>query len=136
MNYVLHLAVLLELSVVLALSLNLMVGYGGLLTLAHAASYGLGAYLTTLLVIDAGVNFFVALALAVAGTAFLSLLVSLASLRFRGEYFVLTTLAFQVIVFSVLYNWVAVTRGPFGISGIPRPIMGGISLESLPSFSL
>jgi len=136
MNYVLHLLVLLELSIVLSLSLNLMVGYGGLLSLAHAAFYGLGAYLTVLLVIDGGFDFFLALLLAVAGTALLSLLVSLASMRLRGDHFVLTTLAFQVIVFSVLYNWVQVTRGPFGISGIPRPTLWGTRLDSLLSFSL
>lgn len=136
MNYLLHLVVLVEIYVILTLSLNLMVGYGGLLTFAHGAFFGLGSYLYTLLVIDAGLSFPIALVLAVGGATLLGLLVSLASLRFRGDYFVLTTLAFQIIVFAALYNWVSVTRGPFGISGIPRPTIGGIRLESLQSYSI
>lgn len=136
MNYLLHLIVLIELYVMLALSLNLMVGYTGLLTLAHAAFYGLGAYATTLLMVNWGFDFLFALILAIAGTVLLSFLISFASLRFRGDYFILATLAFQVIVFAVLYNWVDLTRGPYGIPGIPKPSIFGIKIDSLLSFSL
>jgi len=136
MNYLLHLIVLIELYVMLALSLNLMVGYTGLLTLAHAAFYGLGAYATTLLMVNWGFDFLFALILAIAGTVLLSFLISFASLRFRGDYFILATLAFQVIVFAVLYNWVDLTRGPYGIPGIPKPSLLGIKIDSLLSFSL
>ena len=94
MNYLLHLIVLIELYLMLGLSLNLMVGYTGLLSLAHSAFYGIGAYLTALMMIDLGLNFAVALGLTVLGTIGLSLFVSLAASRFRGDHFILATLAF------------------------------------------
>jgi branched-chain amino acid transport system permease protein len=136
MNYLLHLVVMIEIYVMLGLSLNLMVGYTGLLTLAHAAFYGIGAYLTTLLIVKAGIGFLPALSLAIVGTVVLSLSLSAASLTFRGDHFILTTLAFQVLTFSVLLNWVDFTNGPFGIAKIPRPSIAGIEIQSLPAFSL
>jgi len=136
MNYILHLIVLMELYLILSLSLNLMVGYTGLLTLAHAAFYGIGAYLCTLMMVDFGWSFLPSLAVAIGGAMVLSPLISLSSLRFRGDYFILVTLAFQVIVFTILYNWVGVTRGPFGIPGIPKPSIFGFAIDSLVSFSI
>jgi branched-chain amino acid transport system permease protein len=136
MNYLLHLLILFELYVMLAMSLNLMVGYTGLVSLAHAAFYGIGAYLTTLMMVDLGLGFFPSLVTAACGALLLSLLISLASLRFRGDYFILSTLALQVIVFAVLYNWIGVTRGSYGITDIPRPSFVGIRLDSLASFAI
>ena len=136
MNYFLHLMILVELYVMLGLSLNLMVGYTGLLTLAHAAFYGIGAYITALLMVNLHLGFLTATLVAVVVAVLLSAIVSLASLRFSGDYFIVATLAFQVLVFTVFYNWVNVTRGPFGISNIPRPAFGPISITSLPSFAV
>lgn len=136
MNYLLHLVVLLEFYIILALSLNLMVGYTGLVTLAHAAFYGIGAYISTLLMVNYGFDFHSSLIIAVSGATLLSFLISSSSLRFRGDYFILVTLAFQIIVFTILYNWVDVTRGPYGIPGIPKPDIFGIKIDSLVSFSI
>jgi len=135
MNYLLHLLVLLELYVILAMSLNLMVGYTGLVTLAHAAFYGIGAYISTLLMVNYGFDFLLSLIFSIAVASVLSFLISFSSLRFRGDYFILVTLAFQIIVFTVLYNWVDVTRGPYGIPGIPKPIIFGWQVDTLVSFS-
>jgi branched-chain amino acid transport system permease protein len=131
MNYVLHLGILLELYLILALSLNLTVGYAGLLSLSHAAFYGIGAYTAALLMTRHGLDFFSATILAVIITVLSSLIVSWASVRFRGDYFVLASLAFQVIVFSVLYNLTDLTGGAFGVSGIPKPVVAGIKIDSL-----
>lgn len=135
MNYLLHLLILIEIYLMLALSLNLMVGYTGLLTLAHAAFYGIGAYATTLLMIHGGFGFVPALVFAVCIAVVLSLLISIAAWRFRGDYFVLATLAFQVIVFSILNNWIDVTQGSFGIPDIPRPSILGMRFDSLTSLA-
>jgi branched-chain amino acid transport system permease protein len=134
MNYVLHLAILFQLYLMLALSLNLTVGYAGLLTLCHGAFYGIGAYAATLLMLNQGFGFLPALTLSIAATVILSLLVSWAALRFRGDYFVVASLAFQVIVYSVLYNWTSVTKGAFGISSIPKPVVAGVRIDSLEYF--
>jgi len=106
---------------ILSLSLNILVGYSGLLSICHAAFYGIGAYISAILMTKLGINFFFALPIAIMGSMVLSLLVSIPSVRLKGDYFILTTFAFQIIVFDVLYNWVSLTKGPYGISGIPSP---------------
>jgi branched-chain amino acid transport system permease protein len=136
MNYLLHIIVLLEIYLIISLSLNLMIGYTGLLSLAHAAFYGIGAYISTLLMVNAGWDFLPALIAAISGALILSLFISYASILFKGDYFILITLAFQIIIFSILYNWVSVTRGPYGIPGIPKPIIATITIDSLVSFAI
>lgn len=134
MTYLIHVLNLIGIYAVLALSLNLLVGYAGLLSLSHAAFFGIGAYISSLLLVDFGLPLLPSLLLGVAGSVLLSLLISIPSLRLRGDYFVLASLSFQVIVFSVLYNWVDLTHGPFGVSGIPRPEVLGVSFASAGSY--
>lgn len=134
MNYLLHILIMIAIYTLLTLSLNLPVGYTGLLSLAQAAFYGIGAYAATLFMMQAGINFFAAVVLAVILSATLSLLVSYPAIRLRGDYFILASLAFQIIIFTVLYNWIDLTRGPYGIPGIPRPELFGIVFDSLPKF--
>ncbi len=125
MEYLLHLITMFAIFTILAVSLNLVVGYTGLLSLTHAAFYGLGAYATGVLLVDHGVNFFVALLAGVLLAMIVALPVSLVLARFRGDYYALVSLGFNVIVFSVLLNWQAVTHGPLGIPGILRPELFG-----------
>ncbi len=120
--------------IILSLSINIPVGYAGLLTLAQAAFYGIGAYITTLFMMNLGAPFFIALAVAIVFSALLSLLVSYPSIRLKGDYFILASFAFQIIVFAIFYNWIGVTRGPYGIPGIPRPELLGLKFDSLYSF--
>jgi branched-chain amino acid transport system permease protein len=132
-RYLLHLGNIMFIYAILALSLNLLVGYTGLTSLCHAAFFGLGAYISALLAVN-NTLFFGAAGLAIAGTVALSFLISVPSLRLRGDYFVLASLAFQTIVFSVLYNWEEVTYGPFGIANIPAPNLFGWRLISPESY--
>lgn len=122
-NYVSHLLTQYCLYAMLAVSLNIAVGYTGLISLCHAAFYGLGAYATGLLMVDMGWNFIPAMAAGVAMAGAGSLLVSVppARLRLRKDAFVLATLAFQMVVFTGLYNWADLTRGSDGLARIPRP---------------
>lgn len=136
MNYIIHILIMINIYLILSLSLNLLVGYTGLLSITHAAFYGIGAYITTLLMIKTGLNFFIALLIAIPGVMFFSLIVAFLSLRLKGDYFILATVAFQVIVFTILHNWVGLTRGPYGIRGIPRPVLLGFEFDSLPSYFL
>ncbi len=134
MNYILHILVMISIYSTLALSLNLVVGFSGLLSLSHAAFYGIGAYIGTLLMMNVGLGFMPALVLAVLGAVLLSLTISVPSLRLKGDFFVLASLGFQVIVFAVLYNWIGLTRGPYGIPGIPRPSILGLEFSSIALF--
>jgi len=117
----------------IAYALNLTMGFCGLLNLAPAAFYGIGAYAFALIMVKGktlfsnvpGISFLISILLAVAVTGLIAFLSGFPALRFRKDSFVLVTLGFQVIVFIVLYNWMSFTNGPHGISGIPRPNIFG-----------
>lgn len=130
MNYLLQLLTLIDIYVILALSLNLLVGYTGLLSLSQAAFYGIGAYASAILMLNLGMGFPMALISAVIFTVLLSLLISLPSLRLKGDYFILASLGFQVIIFTLLLNWTNLTGGPNGIKGIPRPQFLGLQFNT------
>jgi branched-chain amino acid transport system permease protein len=112
------------------------VGYTGLFSLCHAAFYGIGAYTTAILMTKLNFNFFLTIPIGVVVAFLLSLLVAYPSLRLKGDYFVLTALGFQIIIFSILYNWVDFTKGPFGISGIPKPSLVGFEFGNIILFLL
>jgi branched-chain amino acid transport system permease protein len=130
MNYLYHILIMICIYVTLAQSLNLVVGYGGMLSLCHAAFYGLGAYIASLLMIQAHWPFMLSLVAAVVFVGSIAWLVSIPATRMRGDFFVLASLGFQMIVFCILYNWVDVTSGPYGVPGVPRPSAFGFSLTS------
>ena len=134
MNYLYHISIMICLYATLAQSLNLVVGYGGMLSLCHAAFYGLGAYIASLLMMQAHWPFLLSLVTAVVAVGALAWLVSIPAIRLHGDFFVLATLGLQVIVFAILYNWVEVTRGPYGLPGVPRPSLFSISITSPPAF--
>ena len=119
MTYLLHIAIMANIYILLVLAANLPAGRVGLLTLCQAAFYGIGAYLTAFFLIQLQLPFIAVAAIVMLAAALVSLLVSYASIKLKGDYFVLATLGFQMLAFTVLYNWVSVTRGPYGISGIP-----------------
>jgi branched-chain amino acid transport system permease protein len=130
MNYLCHILIMICLYAILAQSLNLVVGYGGLLSLSHAAFYGMGAYIATLLMMQAHWPFALSLIAAVAAVGMIAWAISSLATRLNGDFFVLATLGFQMIVFAILYNLVDVTRGPYGIPGVPRPSLFGFSIIS------
>ncbi len=130
MDYLLHILVLACIYGVLAVSLDLVAGHTGLLSMAQGAFYGLGAYTSALLAVHLGIPFLAGTMLGMAVGVLLSFVVSVPSLRLHGDYFVIGTFGFQMIVFSVFNNWTAVTRGPLGVPGIPRPGMFGWSVQS------
>ena len=131
MNYIYHLLIYLNIYIIIAISLNMLMGYSGLFQVAHAAYYGIGAYATALLTVKAGLGFIPSVILASVISATLSLLVSLPAWRFKGDFFVMLSLSVQVAIYSLLYNWTDLTNGPFGITGIPRPIILGYEFDTL-----
>jgi branched-chain amino acid transport system permease protein len=131
MNYFLHILIILQIYIILALSLNLKTGFTGLLSLCAAAFYGTGSYIVTILMVDIGFGFFSALFLAIVLNVFINAsITTLLAKRLRNLYFTLATLALQIIFFGVVYNWKDLTQGPFGISGIPKPQFVGIVFDS------
>lgn len=136
MNYWLHILITLEIYLLLALAMNLLAGFSGLLSLGQAALYGIGAYAYALVTRDWGLAYFPALGLALCITLLAAAPMVLFAIRLRGLFFALATLAFQAVVFAVLYNWVSLTNGPYGIAGVTRPAPFGTPLSGLPQMAL
>lgn len=135
MEYVIHLIILINIYIILTTSSNLLVGVTNLLSLGQAALYGIGAYLSVLALMVFHWPLIPTLLFSMIITGLLSLLLAWPSLRLKGDYFVLATLGFQLIVFNILYNWVSVTRGPYGIPGIPNPkLFGDVEISGLWAF--
>ncbi len=131
--YAVHILTVVCLYIILASGANLAVGYTGLVSLGQAALCAVGAYVSTLLVMDLGASFSLAALAGVAGAAALAVLISFVLLRLGDDYFVVATIGLQLIVWSVLNNWQSLTRGPLGIPGIPG--IPGISGSRILGFS-
>jgi branched-chain amino acid transport system permease protein len=123
MEYLLHILVLGAVYTVLTVSLDLLAGRTGLLSIAQAAFYGIGAYTSALLVTQVEAPFLVGLLAGVAVAVLISFIVSLPSLRLHDDYFVIATFGFQMILFSIFNNWIGLPRGPMGIPEIPQPVI-------------
>jgi branched-chain amino acid transport system permease protein len=134
MDYFFNVLVFTGIYIVLAVSLDLVAGQIGILSIAHAGFYGLGAYTSALLSVYFNVPFLVGVFIGMAIAAGVSLIVSLPSLRLHKDYFVIATFGFQTILFSTFNNWVKVTRGPLGIPGIPSPSFFGWTLNTSTDF--
>ena len=134
MDYFLHVMFLAAVYTTLAVSLDLLAGQTGLLSIAQAAFYGLGGYTSALLAVLSGAPFLLGVLAGVAVAALISLIVSVPSMRLHDDYFVVATFGFQMIVFSIFNNWTELTRGPLGISGIPQPVIFGWHVDSHTDF--
>lgn len=136
MEYILHLLIFISIYILLSQSLSLAAGYAGLISLAHVGFYGIGAYTTAILSVNYSVPFLVTLPLAMLLSGLIAIVVSTISLRTVDDYFIIITLGIQVVVFSVMNNWQALTRGPLGIPGIPSIKILGFSFDDKVSFLL
>lgn len=119
--YFLHLIILALIWVVLAQGQNLIQGFTGYVSIAQAGFMGIGAYSSTLLSVKLGWPVWAAMAAAPLMTAVLALLAGYPSLRVKGHYFAIVTLAYNMVIFIVLMTWSSLTGGEAGISRVPRP---------------
>jgi branched-chain amino acid transport system permease protein len=119
----------------MALSMGLVLGFVGQINLGQAAFVAIAAYLSSLLRLRLGLDFWLAAPVALAAVVAVAALVGVLTLRLRGPFFVLVMLAFAEIVRLVIANWQDVTNGPLGLRGIrpPDPLLG-LSFDSKASF--
>ena len=136
MEYILHLSIFILIYILLAQSLGLAAGYSGLISLAHAGFYGIGAYTSALLTVNFGLPFLITLPLAMLFCGITAIIVSTISLRTVDDYFIIITLGIQIVVFSIMNNLQSLTRGPLGIPGIPSIEIFGFPFEDKISFLL
>lgn len=128
-NYYIDILSLAGLYALLAVGLNITVGYAGLLDLGYAAFYGIGAYVYALLSTGIGLSFWLGLPLGGAIAAAFGVILGMITLRLRGDYLAIVTLGFVQIVYLVFNNWDSVTSGPNGILSIGQPELPGFVLR-------
>jgi len=130
MEYILHLLILICLYTILTQSLNLSAGYSGLISLAQAGFYGIGAYTTAILSTRFGFSFWLNLPIAMLICGTIAIVISFIALRTVDDYFIICTLGIQVILYSIMNNMMDITRGPLGIPSIPSIQLLGISIDN------
>jgi branched-chain amino acid transport system permease protein len=133
-DYYVNLATQILTASVFALSLNLLVGYGGLTSLGHAAFLGFAAYLSAWLSLRFGLDQGLVAVAAMLATAVLAAVFGLIALRATGLGFLMITLALSQVLWGLAYRWVSITQGDNGLSVLGRPHPFGLSLESAASF--
>ena len=128
-QYLINMAINCLMYSVLTLSLNLITGYMGITSLGHAGFMGVGAYTAAILSTRFGINFiFTFIAATIVATLF-GILLGLPTLKIKGRYLAIVTLGFCEIMRIIELNWVGLTRGPMGISGIPKMSLFGFTFN-------
>jgi len=128
-TYVVSLATLIGINAILAVTLNFILGYAGIFSLAHAIFFGIGAYTAAVLAMKFGADFAVATAAGMVLSGVISLALALPALRVRGEYFVAASLGLQMLALTVFSEWKSVTGGIGGLIGIPPARLFGFDVS-------
>ena len=136
MEYFLHILVIAGIYIILTLSLNLIVGYTGLPALGHAAFSCIGAYTSSLLALNMGLSPWIGLLIGACVAALSGVVIGYPTVRLKGDYLALATFGLGVIVYSIVKNWVSLTRGPMGLPGIPGFSILGFELSGIWSYLL
>ncbi|MGH7383848.1 MAG: branched-chain amino acid ABC transporter permease [Candidatus Rokuibacteriota bacterium] len=113
---------------ILAMSLDVLLGYTGLSSLGHAAYFGVGAYVVAILATEYQMGLIACLLSGMALATLAAAVFGLLAIRATGTYFLMITLALGMVIWGLAYRWVSLTKGDNGIAGIPRPTLLGIEL--------
>lgn len=129
-GYLLNVFVFVGIHTLLAVALNLLLGYAGQISLGQAAFFGLGAYGSGILTATHGLNPWLAMVLVAAAVGVLAFFIGFPILKLKGHYLAMATLGFGIIVYIVFNEAVELTGGPSGLSGIPNLSLGGITFDN------
>lgn len=134
--YIFNLVNLIAIYAILAVTLNFIMGYAGIYSLAHAVFFGLGAYTSAWVAQTLHPSIFLTIPAAMAAAAVLSLLLALPALRVRGEYFVAASLGLQVLAVTIFSEWKSFTGGIGGVLAIPPARVFGIDVFRPAQFAI
>lgn len=129
-NYYMGLANLSLIYIIVAIGLNFIYGYTGYISFAQAGFFGIGAYTSALLAVDAHMSFWVTLPLSGLIAAVVGIMLGIPALKLSGHYLAMCTIGFGIIVQMILQNWTAFTHGAQGIGGIPGISLGPLVISS------
>ena len=133
-TYIVGVLVVVVIFGLLAVSLDLLIGYTGLFTIVHGALFGMGAYTSAILAKSLGFGFWGGGLAAMAAGGLISLLIAIPSLRVSGHYLVLASFGVQEVLHALYLNLDGITGGPAGMRGIPRPRLFGTEITSNTSY--
>ncbi|MCX6249615.1 MAG: branched-chain amino acid ABC transporter permease [Bacteroidetes bacterium] len=136
MEYLLHLLILITIYIMLAQSLSLIAGFAGMISLAHAGFFGIGAYTTAILSVNYHFPFLITLPVGMVICGIIAILISTIAIRTVDDYFIICTIGIQIVIFSIMNNWMSLTNGPLGISGIQPINIFGLNLSNKLPFLL
>jgi len=129
-NYWLGVLTFIAINTILAVGLNLLMGYAGQASLGHAAFFGLGAYTSAILTKTVSLSPWLAMPIGIGLTGLVAWLVGLPCLRLRGHYLAMATLGFGWIVYIVMQQWAPLTGGTSGIQSIPKLALGRLVFDT------
>ncbi len=130
-EFVLHVLIVASIFIILAVSMDLILGYAGMVQIGHGAFFALGAYASAIITIRFDVPFYVGFIAAGIVAGIVGFIVAASMIKVSSDYFALATYGLAVITYTVLMNWDSLTRGPIGLRGLPpvelfgRTIWGG-----------
>jgi branched-chain amino acid transport system permease protein len=124
-----HIINMILIYIILGMSLNLVFGYTGLLSLGHAAFFGIGAYVSAILSVKLGFPFIICFIISGFAGAIAGLAIGFPTLRLAGPYFAMATIGLNKILEMVFLNWDSVTGGPAGIADIPHTNIFGLTFK-------
>lgn len=130
MEYLAHTLNLAFIFVVLTVSLNLIIGYGGMASMAHAVFFCIGGYVSAIVTMNLECNFLIGVVIAIVATAAVGGVLSAPFIRVQEEYLILFTIAFQMVVFHLMMSLYNITGGDSGIFGVPSPEIFGFTIET------
>ena len=132
--YIMQIINMIGIYIILGISINVLTGFTGQLSLGQAAFFGVGAYTAALLNTRAGLQFFPCLLGAIAMTALFGVILAVPALKVKGSYLALLTMGFGEVVRIVMINWTPVTNGTAGVRGIESPVIFGFAFDSLTKY--
>ncbi len=130
-QYAYRVLIMIGLYIILALSMNVILGMTGMLSMGHAAFYSIGAYVSALLGTKLELSFFLTAICGVAFSALMGTLLGLTTMRLSGSYLAITTMGFAEVIRMILLSWEDVTNGAFGVQQIPQPEIFGYKLTTV-----
>jgi len=133
-EYLAHTLNLAFIFVVLTVSLNLILGYGGMASMAHAVFFCIGGYISAIVTMNLGCNFLIGVLIAIVATAIVGGALAAPFIRVQEEYLILFTIAFQMVMFHLMMSLYNITGGDSGIFGVPSPQFFGFTVETSAQF--
>lgn len=129
-GYLLNVLVFVGIHTILAVALNLLLGFAGQISLGHAAFFGLGAYISGILTTTHGLDPWLAMALAATAVGVMAFLIGFPILKLKGHYLAMATLGLGIIIYIVFNEAIDLTGGPSGLSGIPNLSLGTLTFDN------